>query len=173
MISYSVVSYPILTLTSLEISSESIHLTTTDRMLATIDDRPEGITIKELAEILNRPISMVQICLKISIANRKVTTTYSKRGEKSVKVYSSNLGEIKTQPELPRSNPDRGQITPIQLRELVGLTQLQLAIGLGLSIKTINKWEQKSARPKLLPSQLKQMLCVYQCTIDDLIAAFE
>ncbi len=160
-------------MSSLEISTDLPHLTTTDRMLAAIEDRPDGITIKELSEILNRPISMVQICLKISIANRKVAVLYSKRGEKSVKVYVSNLGKLEIQPELGRSNQDPRKITPIQLREAVGLTQLQLAIELGLSIKTINKWEQKSARPKLLPSQLKQMLRIYQCTIDDLITAFE
>jgi DNA-binding transcriptional regulator YiaG len=173
MISCFVVSYAVLTLTNLKISNRSPNLTTTDRMLAVINDRPEGITIKELSEILNRPISMVQICLKLSISNHKVSATYAKHGEKSVKVYISNLGKIDAQPRLERSNQDCHQITPAQLRESAGLTQLQLAIELGLSVKTINKWEQKSARPKLLPSQLKQMLSIYQCTIDDLIIAFE
>ncbi|MDJ0714587.1 MAG: hypothetical protein QNJ54_10255 [Prochloraceae cyanobacterium] len=55
-------------------------LTTTERIEQLIENHPQGITIKELSRTLNRPISMVQICLKSLISWRKVYAKPSKSG---------------------------------------------------------------------------------------------
>jgi DNA-binding transcriptional regulator YiaG len=157
-----------------EITPDFSSLTTTDRLLESIRNHPDGITIKELADTLNRPISMLQICLKILIASQKVAIRQQNNGQQLAKVYISK--PEKTQPQYQfRSITSHGysSVTPIRLREVAGLTKVQLAIELGLSVRTINDWEQKRSQPKLVPSQLKQMMSVYQCTLDELIAAFE
>jgi ribosome-binding protein aMBF1 (putative translation factor) len=165
-----------------EITPDFSSLTTTDRLLESIRDRPDGITIKELADKLNRPISMLQICLKILIASRKVATKRHQRGQHLVTVYISKPDPTRSPSpfyrsrsvsygESTHSNDDR--VTPLHLREVAGLTKVQLAIELGMSVRTIDSWEQKRSQPKLVPSQLKQMMSVYQCTLDELIAAFE
>jgi DNA-binding transcriptional regulator YiaG len=157
-----------------EITPDFSSLTTTDRLLELLADRPDGITIKELADTLNRPISMIQICLKILIASQKVATKQHNCGCQLVRVYV--LKPEKTQPQCQfrlMTNHSYSSVTPMHLREVAGLTKTQLAIELGLSVRTINDWEQKRSQPKLVPSQLKQMMSVYQCTLDELIAAFE
>ncbi len=157
-----------------EITPDFSSLTTADRLLELLGDRPDGITIKELSDTLNRPISMLQICLKIAIASRKVAVKQRDLGGQIAKVYV--LRTEKTQPQYPlhrSTNSSYSSVTPMHLRELAGLTKVQLAIALGLSVRTINDWEQKRSQPKLVPSQLKQMMSVYQCTLDELIAAFE
>jgi DNA-binding transcriptional regulator YiaG len=157
-----------------EIPPDFSSLTTADRLLELLGDRPDGVTIKELSDTLNRPISMLQICLKIAIASRKVAIKQRDLGGQIVKVYV--LRPEKTQP-LPRfqlsTSSSSSSVTPLHLREVAGLTKVQLAIALGLSVRTINDWEQKRSQPRLVPSQLKQMMSVYQCTLDELIAAFE
>jgi Helix-turn-helix domain len=157
-----------------EIPPDFSSLTTTDRLLELLGDRPDGITIKELSDTLNRPISMLQICLKIAIASRKVAVKQRDLGGQIAKVYV--LRPEPTQPQYPfhiSNSPSYRSVTPMHLRELAGLTKVQLAIALGLSVRTINDWEQKRSQPRLVPSQLKQMMSVYQCTLDELIAAFE
>jgi DNA-binding transcriptional regulator YiaG len=157
-----------------EITPDFSSLTTTDRLLESIAQSPDGVTIKELADTLNRPISMLQICLKILIASQKVAIKQQDRGGQLAKVYV--LKSVKTHLEQQfRLNTNHGYrtMTPLHLRQEAGLTKLQLAIELGLSVRTINDWEQKRTQPKLVPSQLKQMMSVYQCTLDELIAAFE
>jgi DNA-binding XRE family transcriptional regulator len=119
---------------------------------------------------------MLQICLKIAIASRKVAIKQRDLNGQIVKLYV--LRPEKTQPQYrfqPLTSPDSsyGSVTPMHLREVAGLTKVQLAIALGLSVRTINDWEQKRSQPRLVPSQLKQMMSVYQCTLDELIAAFE
>jgi DNA-binding XRE family transcriptional regulator len=148
-------------------------LTTTDRLIEAIYNHPDGLTIKQLAHILNRPISMIQICLKTPIASQKVTVRQYNDGQQLVKLYIPKLTETLAQSGLQFSEGglDRN-VTPIDLREVAGLTKIQLAAQLGVSIKTINNWEQRRSQPKLIPSQLKQMMDVYQCTLDELIAAF-
>jgi DNA-binding transcriptional regulator YiaG len=157
-----------------EITPDFSSLTTADRLLELLGDRPDGIAIKELSDTLNRPISMLQICLKIAIASRKVAVKQRDLDGQIARVYV--LRTEKTQPQYPlrrSTNPSYSSVTPIHLRELAGLTKVQLAIALGLSVRTINDWEQKRSQPRLVPSQLKQMMSVYQCTLDQLIAAFE
>ncbi|WP_310482697.1 helix-turn-helix transcriptional regulator [Chamaesiphon sp. VAR_48_metabat_403] len=153
-----------------EITPDFSSLTTTDRLLASIRDRPDGITVKELADKLNRPISMLQICLKILIASRKVAI----KRQNAVTVYVSKPDPThSSQPFYRSTNFSEDRVTPLHLREVAGLTKVQLAIELGMSVRTIDSWEQKRSQPKLVPSQLKQMMSVYQCTLDELIAAFE
>lgn len=157
-----------------EITPDFSSLTTTDRLLESIRSRPDGVTIKELADTLNRPISMLQICLKILIASKKVSIRQRTNGQQLVKLYISRPEQTPPQQQLRLAHSSNyHSVTPMRLREVAGLTKLQLAMELGLSVRTINDWEQKRSQPRLVPSQLKQMMSVYQCTLDELIAAFE
>jgi DNA-binding transcriptional regulator YiaG len=157
-----------------EIPPDFSSLTTIDRLLQSIADRPDGMTIKELSDTLNRPISMIQICLKIAISSRKVAVKQRGLGGQIVKVYILRPDKTQPQQQFHLSNSTNySSVTPMHLRKVAGLTKVQLAIALGLSVRTINDWEQKRSQPRLVPSQLKQMMSVYQCTIDELIAAFE
>jgi DNA-binding transcriptional regulator YiaG len=157
-----------------EIPPDFSSLTTIDRLLQSIADRPDGMTIKELSDTLNRPISMIQICLKIAISSRKVAVKQRDLGGQIVKVYILRPDKTQPQQQFHLSNSTNySSVTPMHLRKVAGLTKVQLAIALGLSVRTINDWEQKRSQPRLVPSQLKQMMSVYQCTIDELIAAFE
>jgi DNA-binding transcriptional regulator YiaG len=158
----------------IEITPDLSRSTTTERLLELIHTHPDGLTIKELADSLNRPISMLQICLKILLASQKVAVKQRNHGQQIAKIYT--LKPERSQPErqfkLPASHTCSG-LTPTGLREVAGLTKAQIAAELGLTVRTINDWEQKRSQPKLVPSQLKQMMMVYQCTLDELIAAFE
>jgi DNA-binding transcriptional regulator YiaG len=156
-----------------EITPDSPSLTTIDRLLELIYQHPDGLTIKELADTLNRPISMLQICLKILISSQKVVVKQHIYGQRLAKVYVSKPDKTQCQNRFQLPTSDSSSVTPIYLREVAGLTKVQLAIELGLSVRTINDWEQKRSQPKLVPSQLKQMMSVYRCTLDDLIDAFE
>jgi DNA-binding transcriptional regulator YiaG len=158
----------------IEITPNFPSSTTTDRLLESIENHPDGLTIKELADILNRPISMIQICLKILIASQKVAIKRQNNDRQLAPVYISKSGKNHSQHQfrLMTSN-SYPNVTPLELREVAGLTKIQLAHQLGLSVRTINDWEQKRSQPKLVPSQLKQMMLVYQCTLDRLIEAFE
>ena len=156
-----------------EITPDFPSITTTDRLIELISQYPDGLTIKELADRLNRPISMLQICLNNSIASQKVAVGQHKHGQKLVRVYILKPDKTHSQRQFqPIVDRDRS-VTPMHLREGAGLTKLQLAIELGLSVRTIDNWEQKRSQPKLVPSQLKRMMSVYQCTLDRLIEAFE
>ena len=46
--------------------------TTTERILELIQNNPQGLTIGELQQELNRPVSMLQICLRDLIADQLV-----------------------------------------------------------------------------------------------------
>ena len=158
----------------IEITPDSPSLTTTDRLLELIHNHPDGITIKELAQTLNRPVSMLQICLKVLIASQKVVVRPHNNGQQLAKVYIAKPDRTQSLQQFRRAiSRSYSSVTPIGLREVAGLTKIQLAAQLGLSVRIINDWEQKRSQPKLVPSQLKQMMSVYQCTLDQLIAAFE
>jgi predicted transcriptional regulator len=158
----------------IEITPDFSSSTTADRLLDSIRDRPDGVTIKELSDTLNRPVSMLQICLKSLIASKKVAIERQHNGGKSAKVYVPKSDSVPTPQRFQLdADPDSRQLTPLALRELAGLTKVQLASELGLSVKTINDWEQNRSQPKLVPSQLKLMMSVYGCTLDELIVAFE
>lgn len=155
------------------ITPDFSSLNTTERIIESIRHRPEGLTIGELADLLNRPISMIQICMKTAIASQTVALKQYKRGDRSVKVYVLKADKSQTTASLPVPIDNHSSLTPIGLREVAGLTRLQLAHELGLSVRTITDWEQKRTQPRLMPSQLKQMMSAYRCTLDELIEAFE
>jgi DNA-binding transcriptional regulator YiaG len=170
----------------IEITPDYPSPTTTDRLLESIRKHPDGLTVKELSDILNRPVSMIQICLKTSIANRQVTVKQRSYGQKLAKVYilkqTCQPGVGGASPVEKRSenrhlklasNQSYTGLTPIGLREVAGLTQTQIAAELGLTVRTIDDWEEKRSQPKLVPSQLKHLMLAYQCTLDELVAAFE
>jgi DNA-binding transcriptional regulator YiaG len=161
-------------LTISDIPPDLPNLTTTERLLELIHIYPNGLTIKELADSLNRPVSMVQICLKILIANRQVVVRQRNQTGQIAKVYIPIPVHRKPKGEfqLTASQSSSG-LTPTGLREVAGLTKAEIAAELGLTVRIISDWEQKRSQPKLVPSQLKQMMMVYQCTLDELIAAFE
>ena len=139
-----------------------------------IQNHPEGLTIKELADILNRPVSMLQICLKTLTASRKVALKQRNNGQRIASVYILKQENRNSNCQFkPLTGKNSGHVTPMYLREVAGLTKIQLAAELGLNVRTINDWEQKRSQPKLVPSQLKRMMSVYQCTLDRLIEAFE
>lgn len=48
-------------------------LTTNEKILEVLENYSDGLTVKELSELLNRPISMIQVCLKLLVSCNKVT----------------------------------------------------------------------------------------------------
>lgn len=48
-------------------------LTTSETLLQVINQNPQGLTLKQLSNILNRPVSMINICLKQLSGNKQIT----------------------------------------------------------------------------------------------------
>lgn len=63
-------------------------------------------------------------------------------------------------------------LTPMSLRKRVGLTQRQVAQALDIQSQTVGSWE-KGGIPHLTPSKMKKLCEVFDCTLDDLIEAYE
>ena len=55
-------------------------INTREQILQLIQAKTTGITIKELSKNLNRPVSMIQICLKELIADKAIFTRKNKVG---------------------------------------------------------------------------------------------
>ena len=64
----------------LKIISATPGLTTQEEILKIIQERTTGITTKQLGKLLNRPVSMLQVCLKRLIASKQI---YSKKSRTS------------------------------------------------------------------------------------------
>ena len=64
----------------IQIISASPGMTTQEQVLQLVNERKTGITIKEIKQILNRPISMIQIHLKELIADKAIVTHKNKAG---------------------------------------------------------------------------------------------
>lgn len=64
-------------------------------------------------------------------------------------------------------------LTPIELRERAGLTQRQVAEALGKTVGTVSDWERRVKRPRLSFSETKKLLDALNCSLDELIEAFE
>lgn len=47
-------------------------LTTNEKILELLKNHPDGLTVKQLSDQLNRPISMIQTCLKLLVACKKI-----------------------------------------------------------------------------------------------------
>jgi predicted transcriptional regulator len=69
---------------SIQIISATPGPKTTDRILELILAHPQGITTKELSYRLNRPVSMVNICLKSLIASQQVRVKLSDNGMQQI-----------------------------------------------------------------------------------------
>ncbi|AFY54401.1 putative transcriptional regulator [Rivularia sp. PCC 7116] len=61
----------------------------------------------------------------------------------------------------------------MSLRKRAGLSQRQVAQAIDVQTATVGRWEQGSVSPRLTPSQTKKLLEVFNCSLDDLIEAFE
>ncbi|WP_199337080.1 helix-turn-helix domain-containing protein [Oscillatoria sp. FACHB-1407] len=61
----------------------------------------------------------------------------------------------------------------MKLRQRIGLTQRQVAQALDIRQSTVSDWERGISIPNLPPSKIKLMLEIYQCSLDELIEAFE
>lgn|GEM_PF-2350858 len=64
----------------IKIISASPGMTTQEQVLQLVKERRTGITIKEIKQILNRPISMIQIHLRELIADKAIITHKNKAG---------------------------------------------------------------------------------------------
>lgn len=47
-------------------------LTTSERILELLREHPKGMTVREISQALNRPVSMVNICLRSLIISKQV-----------------------------------------------------------------------------------------------------
>ena len=55
-------------------------ISTQEQILQLVRDRHTGITVKEIKQILNRPVSMIQVCLKDLIASKAIFTRQNQAG---------------------------------------------------------------------------------------------
>ncbi len=67
-------------MTHFKIISATPGLTTQEEILKIIQEQATGITTKQLSKVLNRPVSMLQVCLKKLIASKQI---YSKKSKTS------------------------------------------------------------------------------------------
>ena len=66
---------------------------TSDRLLELIYHRVTGITLRELCQFLNRPASMIQICLQKLISSGQVRVHKSRTGTSLIYYPSYSLAE--------------------------------------------------------------------------------
>ena len=64
----------------INIISSTPGISTHEQILQIIQARNTGITIKEISKIVNRPVSMIQFCLKDLIASEDIFTHKNKVG---------------------------------------------------------------------------------------------
>jgi predicted transcriptional regulator len=64
----------------IKIISATPGVSTREQILGIIQTRSTGITIKEISKIINRPISMIQVCLKELISSKDIFTHQNKVG---------------------------------------------------------------------------------------------
>lgn len=64
----------------INIISATPGISTRDRVLEIVRSRETGITSKEICKLLNRPVSMIQICLKDLISDQAIFSRKNKVG---------------------------------------------------------------------------------------------
>jgi predicted transcriptional regulator len=64
----------------IKIISASPGPSTTEQILSMVQTQHTGITIRQLSNNINRPVSMIQVCLKELIATKKIYTRKNKTG---------------------------------------------------------------------------------------------
>jgi predicted transcriptional regulator len=57
---------------AIKIISATKGLNTSEQIFEIMQVYPQGITVKELSDRLNRPVSMLNLCLKSLVASKKV-----------------------------------------------------------------------------------------------------
>ncbi|HEY9638355.1 MAG TPA: winged helix-turn-helix transcriptional regulator [Coleofasciculaceae cyanobacterium] len=65
--------------------------TTSERILELLQEHSQGLTIKELCNTLNRPVSMVQRCLKILMASGQVYARWDDDGTRLIYYSASTV----------------------------------------------------------------------------------
>ena len=68
---------------------------------------------------------------------------------------------------------DKSQVTPMKLRDRAGLTQRQVSVALDKRQGTISDWERGVTSPRLTLKEVRELTQLYNCTLDELIEAFE
>ncbi|MBT9317089.1 helix-turn-helix transcriptional regulator [Leptothoe spongobia] len=63
------------------------------------------------------------------------------------------------------------QNTLMDLRTRAGLTRREVANALGVTEKTIYVWEKSANSPKMTVAQVRQLLEILGCTLDELVVA--
>jgi predicted transcriptional regulator len=58
--------------------------TTEETIVDLIITHPQGLTVKQLSQRLNRPVSMIQLCLKSLIANKKISVRLNNNGMQKI-----------------------------------------------------------------------------------------
>lgn len=80
------------------------------------------------------------------------------------KVLDERLGEVT---EGEKNQP----MTLVKLRERANLTQMKLAIAIGVSLTTISDWENGKSEPRL--KHIKLLLKILSCSFDELAEGFD
>jgi hypothetical protein len=62
---------------TIKLISGSGGLATTETLLHLINQHPEGSTLKQLSQIINRPVSMINLCLKTLLSQKQVRVRLS------------------------------------------------------------------------------------------------
>ena len=70
-----------------------------------------------------------------------------------------------------RMSEEKDQLTLAKLRKRAGLTQRQVADGLGITNKTVSEWERGITEPHLTISQTQRLMDILQCTFEELLEA--
>lgn len=68
---------------------------------------------------------------------------------------------------------EKPHLDPVTLRKQANKTQRQVAEAIGRKVTTISDWERGKTKPHLSFSEVKKLMELFNCTIDDLIEAFE
>ena len=64
-------------------------LTTTEKIMEVIRANPQGVTMKSISREMNRPISMLKICLRNLIKDKQVKVKLSEN--KMQQIYQHNI----------------------------------------------------------------------------------
>lgn len=64
----------------INIISATPGISTEEQILQLVRARKTGIKVREIERVLNRPISMIQICLKELIASKAIVSRKNKAG---------------------------------------------------------------------------------------------
>ncbi len=78
---------------SIRIVTATPGLTTTQQVIHLIMEHPQGVSAKEISRKLNRPISMIQICLKNLKSSRCIYSRTNKENKQLIYYARSSQGK--------------------------------------------------------------------------------